>query len=167
MRFGWCFPTGWRNVFGLRDSAKTKYSKRVLFLFFEAPHDSERVATFAGANESALLHRKAGVNADGGRHGSDLLGLAPRSSLRTPSARQQKAKRQPKKVAGASQHLAWPVNPNASNVAEREGFEPPIPVKVCPLSRRIVSTTHAPLLRAVIGLSKSADEERPTTNAAF
>src|SRR6476661_2535011 len=33
-------------------------------------------------------------------------------------------------------------------MAEREGFEPPIPVKVCPLSRRIVSTTHAPL-RAV------------------
>ena len=31
------------------------------------------------------------------------------------------------------------------NLAEREGFEPPIPVKVCPLSRRIVSTTHAPL----------------------
>ena len=34
------------------------------------------------------------------------------------------------------------------SLAEREGFEPPIPVKVCPLSRRIVSTTHAPL-RAV------------------
>jgi hypothetical protein len=32
-----------------------------------------------------------------------------------------------------------------SELAEREGFEPPIPVKVCPLSRRIVSTTHAPL----------------------
>src|SRR5437868_4538420 len=32
-----------------------------------------------------------------------------------------------------------------SGLAEREGFEPPIPVKVCPLSRRIVSTTHAPL----------------------
>src|SRR3954470_5805554 len=30
-------------------------------------------------------------------------------------------------------------------MAERGGFEPPIPVKVCPLSRRIVSTTHAPL----------------------
>src|SRR5439155_17965095 len=30
-------------------------------------------------------------------------------------------------------------------LAEREGFEPPIPVKVCPLSRRIVSTAHAPL----------------------
>ncbi len=31
------------------------------------------------------------------------------------------------------------------DLAEREGFEPPIPVKVCPLSRRIVSTAHAPL----------------------
>src|SRR5271157_1131274 len=31
------------------------------------------------------------------------------------------------------------------DVAEREGFEPPIPVKVWPLSRRLVSTTHAPL----------------------
>src|SRR5579863_8860650 len=30
-------------------------------------------------------------------------------------------------------------------LAERGGFEPPIPVKVCPLSRRIVSTAHAPL----------------------
>ncbi len=34
---------------------------------------------------------------------------------------------------------------DVSELAEREGFEPPIPVKVCPLSRRIVSTTHAPL----------------------
>ena len=33
----------------------------------------------------------------------------------------------------------------ANKVAEREGFEPPIPFQVCPLSRRIVSTTHAPL----------------------
>ena len=30
-------------------------------------------------------------------------------------------------------------------LAEREGFEPPIPFQVCPLSRRIVSTAHAPL----------------------
>src|ERR1700731_25906 len=30
-------------------------------------------------------------------------------------------------------------------MAERVGFEPTIPVKVCPLSRRIVSTAHAPL----------------------
>ena len=38
---------------------------------------------------------------------------------------------------------------NGLNLAERVGFEPTIPVKVCPLSRRIVSTTHAPL-RAVV-----------------
>src|SRR5260370_37610031 len=30
-------------------------------------------------------------------------------------------------------------------MAEREGFEPPIPFQVWPLSRRLVSTTHAPL----------------------
>ena len=36
-------------------------------------------------------------------------------------------------------------------MAEREGFEPPIPVKVCPLSRRIVSTTHAPLRAVTTG----------------
>src|SRR3989441_5007060 len=35
--------------------------------------------------------------------------------------------------------------PREKDLAEREGFEPPIPVKVCPLSRRIVSTAHAPL----------------------
>ena len=35
------------------------------------------------------------------------------------------------------------------NMAERVGFEPTIPVKVCPLSRRIVSTTHAPLRKLV------------------
>src|ERR1700693_2391792 len=34
-------------------------------------------------------------------------------------------------------------------MAERVGFEPTIPVKVCPLSRRIVSTAHAPLRKAV------------------
>ena len=34
-------------------------------------------------------------------------------------------------------------------MAERVGFEPTIPVKVCPLSRRIVSTAHAPLREAV------------------
>src|SRR6476646_2941924 len=38
-------------------------------------------------------------------------------------------------------------------MAERVGFEPTIPVKVCPLSRRIVSTTHAPL-RAIIRASE-------------
>src|SRR5882757_7731570 len=30
-------------------------------------------------------------------------------------------------------------------MAERVGFEPTIPFQVCPLSRRVVSTTHAPL----------------------
>src|SRR5207248_2627029 len=30
-------------------------------------------------------------------------------------------------------------------MAEREGFEPPIPFQVWPLSRRLVSTAHAPL----------------------
>jgi hypothetical protein len=39
------------------------------------------------------------------------------------------------------------------NMAEREGFEPPIPVKACPLSRRIVSTTHAPLRRKLPAVS--------------
>src|ERR1051326_7658822 len=39
-------------------------------------------------------------------------------------------------------------DPTDVKLAEREGFEPPIPFQVCPLSRRIVSTTHAPL-RAV------------------
>jgi hypothetical protein len=34
---------------------------------------------------------------------------------------------------------------STKGMAERVGFEPTIPVKVCPLSRRIVSTTHAPL----------------------
>ena len=47
-----------------------------------------------------------------------------------------------------------------NSLAEREGFEPPIPFQVCPLSRRIVSTTHAPLrvgrTRAVV--SRHADE---------
>ena len=37
-------------------------------------------------------------------------------------------------------------------LAERVGFEPTIPVKVCPLSRRIVSTTHAPLRIGTIKL---------------
>src|SRR3954466_4522004 len=41
-------------------------------------------------------------------------------------------------------------------MAERVGFEPTIPVKVCPLSRRIVSTTHAPL-RAKIRASERAE----------
>src|SRR5579859_792498 len=44
-------------------------------------------------------------------------------------------------LAGWHQWFIW----IRTDMAEREGFEPPIPVKVCPLSRRIVSTTHAPL----------------------
>src|SRR5947199_10834086 len=43
-----------------------------------------------------------------------------------------------------------------NQLAERVGFEPTIPVKVCPLSRRIVSTTHAPL-RAKIRASGRAE----------
>ncbi len=35
-----------------------------------------------------------------------------------------------------------------SELAEREGFEPPVPVKARTLSRRLVSTTH-PSLRVV------------------
>jgi hypothetical protein len=38
-------------------------------------------------------------------------------------------------------------------MAERVGFEPTIPVKVCPLSRRIVSTTHAPLRMQLSAIS--------------
>ena len=34
---------------------------------------------------------------------------------------------------------------NGTNYGGEGGFEPPIPVKVCPLSRQIVSTTRAPL----------------------
>jgi hypothetical protein len=42
-------------------------------------------------------------------------------------------------------------------MAEREGFEPPIPVKVCPLSRRIVSTAHAPLrVKTAVSFQRSA-----------
>src|ERR1700688_2751382 len=45
------------------------------------------------------------------------------------------------------------------NMAERVGFEPTIPVKVCPLSRRIVSTAHAPLRRKAFQLSLSEVSE--------
>ena len=45
------------------------------------------------------------------------------------------------------------------NLAEREGFEPPIPVKVCPLSRRIVSTTHAPLRKRSLAWSLALGHE--------
>src|ERR1700693_4479097 len=43
-------------------------------------------------------------------------------------------------------------------MAERVGFEPTIPVKVCPLSRRIVSTTHAPLRKAASRRQASAKQ---------
>src|SRR5258708_10100622 len=42
-----------------------------------------------------------------------------------------------------------PISRCSQKMAERVGFEPTIPVKVCPLSRRIVSTAHAPLRKAV------------------
>ena len=45
-------------------------------------------------------------------------------------------------------------------MAERVGFEPTIPVKVCPLSRRIVSTTHAPLRRKRLPV---ASDQLPVT----
>src|SRR5690349_25093737 len=45
-------------------------------------------------------------------------------------------------------YAAYLNQPGLENMAERVGFEPTIPVKVCPLSRRIVSTTHAPLRKA-------------------
>ena len=50
-------------------------------------------------------------------------------------------------------------------LAEREGFEPPIPVKVCPLSRRIVSTTHAPL--RVGQIEKNLKSEVPRLRSGF
>ena len=46
----------------------------------------------------------------------------------------------------AAQFLSREAGDLVKELAEREGFEPPIPFRVCPLSRRIVSTTHAPLL---------------------
>jgi hypothetical protein len=65
-------------------------------------------------------------------------------------------------------------------MAERVGFEPTIPVKVCPLSRRIVSTAHAPLRRIQLSMAsgrwpaktrnpvrrepRTTNDERPTTN---
>ena len=47
-------------------------------------------------------------------------------------------------------------------MAERVGFEPTIPVKVCPLSRRIVSTTHAPLRVKKIGLRPVVSDRMPS-----
>src|SRR5208282_2618003 len=50
------------------------------------------------------------------------------------------------------------------NMAERVGFEPTIPVKVCPLSRRIVSTAHAPLRTPVLSCQFSV---KPFVNDGF
>lgn len=36
------------------------------------------------------------------------------------------------------------------NVAEKEGFEPPIPLRVCRISSAVLSTTQ-PLLRSMVG----------------
>ncbi len=33
----------------------------LVYFLFQTPHDSERVATFAGADESALFHRLDGI----------------------------------------------------------------------------------------------------------
>ena len=44
-------------------------------------------------------------------------------------------------------------------MAERVGFEPTIPFQVCPLSRRIVSTTHAPLRIKIV--SDDRERDRP------
>ena len=41
----------------LNDVARTKYGTQFLIYFLsQTPHDSERVATFAGADESAPFH---------------------------------------------------------------------------------------------------------------
>src|SRR5258708_27650454 len=49
-------------------------------------------------------------------------------------------------------------------MAERVGFEPTIPVKVCPLSRRIVSTPHAPLRKTVMKSSAKTEVPRSARN---
>ena len=45
---------------GTRGTRCRKFGGFYLFLF-QTPHDSERVATFAGRNESALFHRLDGI----------------------------------------------------------------------------------------------------------
>src|SRR5947199_9142997 len=52
-----------------------------------------------------------------------------------------------------------------NQLAERVGFEPTIPVKVCPLSRRIVSTTHAPLRKSCQLSAASSQQNRGGTNS--
>src|SRR5678815_38264 len=70
----------------------------------------------------------------------------------------QQRRRGPHKIASG----AWIEDYN-KGMAERVGFEPTIPVKVCPLSRRIVSTTHAPLRKKqlpAISLLATISKER-------
>ena len=45
----------------------------------------------------------------------------------------------------AAQFLSREAGDVVKELAERVGFEPTIPVKVCRFSRPVVSTTHAPL----------------------
>src|SRR5438094_457324 len=71
-----------------------------------------------------------------------------------------KRKNQKQRTLRARPRLPKPCN----KLAEREGFEPPIPFQVCPLSRRIVSTTHAPLRANGLMIPKS-DSPRFTTEA--
>jgi hypothetical protein len=52
-------------------------------------------------------------------------------------------------------------------MAERVGFEPTIPVKVCPLSRRIVSTTHAPLRKDSGQWPVVSGQQTKKTNGGF
>src|SRR5882762_8682424 len=53
---------------------------------------------------------------------------------------------------------------SCKRMAERVGFEPTIPVKVCPLSRRIVSTAHAPLRNNSCQLSAVSSQRKATAN---
>jgi hypothetical protein len=43
------------------DLARTKYGTFLIYFFLQTPHDSERVATFAGVDESAPFHRLDGI----------------------------------------------------------------------------------------------------------
>jgi len=54
-----CLNKGTSTLHGL---ARTKYGTQFLIYFLsQTPHNGERVATFAGADESALFHRLDGV----------------------------------------------------------------------------------------------------------
>ena len=77
-------------------------------------------------------------------------GLCHRSS---PSRRRRNVVVSPTLQGGESDHCRAESRRDVARsgfkrMAEREGFEPPIPVKVWPLSRRLVSTAHAPLRAA-------------------